>query len=234
MLSERLDSHLLRYLASRASQPDGVFPSTEELSKELGMSIGKLREQLEVARTLGFVEVKQKTGIRLAEYNFLPAVRSSLLYALASHQAKFESFSVLRNHLEAAFWHEAVEHLTPGDHQHLRDLVQKARAKLNGRPIQIPHAEHRDLHLTIFSRLDNPFVTGLLEAYWDAYEAVGLSMYSDYAYLQEVWDYHDRIVEAIAAGDWTLGHDLLVQHTNLLSHRQPASTPAPQGMASIG
>ncbi len=236
MLSDRLDSHLLRYLAARASQPAGNFPSTEELSKELGMSIGKLREQLEVARALSFVEVKPKTGIRLAEYNFLPAVRSSLLYALASQQAQFESFSVLRNHLEAAFWHEAVERLTPDDHQHLRELVRQARAKLNGRPVQIPHSEHRDLHLTIFIRLGNPFVTGLLEAYWEAYEAVGLSMYSDYAYLQEVWDYHDRIVEAIVAGDWKQGHDLLIQHTNLLSHRQPAtaSTAVPHGMASIG
>jgi DNA-binding FadR family transcriptional regulator len=186
-----------------------------------------------VARSLGLVEVRPRTGIRLTGDSFLPAVRFSLMYALASHQADFESFGILRSHLEAAFWHEAVAKLTPDDHQHLRVLIQQARAKLVGRPIQIPHAEHRDLHLTIFSRLDNPFVTGLLEAYWDAYEAVGLSLYSDYAYLQEVWDYHTRIVDAIVAGKCDEGHDLLVQHTNLLRHRQPGAN-LPEGMASIG
>ena len=70
-----------------------------------------------------------------------------------------------------------------------------------------PHAEHRALHLTIFRRLNNPFVRGLLEAYWEAYEAVGLSLYSDFHYLREVWTYHDQIVAAITAGDVIQGLD---------------------------
>ena len=45
------------------------------------------------------------------------------------------------------------------------------------------------------------FVKGLLEAYWEAYEAVGLSLFSDYYYLREVWTYHQGIVDAILAGD---------------------------------
>lgn len=236
MFADRLDYDLLRYFAERQNLRENKLPSTEELGQELGVSIGKLREQLEVARALGLVEVRPKTGIRLMNYSFAPAVRASLMYALASHNAEFEQFGALRNHLEAAFWHEAVARLTPDDHAHLRALVERARAKLNGRPIQIPHAEHRDLHLTIFKRLENPFVLGLLEAYWDAYEAVGLSRYSDYGYLQEVWDYHARIVEAIVAGDAELGHRLLIEHTDLLTHRQPPAEGllAPERMASIG
>ncbi|MBP7692721.1 MAG: FadR family transcriptional regulator [Anaerolineales bacterium] len=233
MLTDKLDSDLLRFIVARGFQPGDRLPSTEELSTELGVSMGKLREQLEVARSLGLVEVKPRTGIRLTAYDFGPAVRFSLFYALASGTAEFEAFSTVRNHLEAAFWHEAVARLTPADHLQLRALIEHARAKLTGRPVQIPHAEHRALHLTIFSRLANPFVTGLLAAYWDAYEAVGLSMYSDYAYLQEVWDYHARIVEAICAGAVDLGHELLIQHTNLLRHRASAAV-IPDGMASIG
>lgn len=233
MLQEKLDSDLLRFIVERGFKAGDRLPSIEELSSELGVSIGKLREQLEVARSLGLVEVKPRTGIRLAEYDFAPAVQFSLFFALASGRADFEAFGTVRNHLEAAFWHEAAGRLTAADHAQLRDLIAKARAKLNGRPVQIPHAEHRALHLTIFGRLENPFVTGLLAAYWDAYEAVGLSMYSDYAYLQEVWDYHARMVEALAAGDLDRGHTLLVQHTQLLRHRQTGAA-APEGMASIG
>ncbi|MGQ0603965.1 MAG: FadR/GntR family transcriptional regulator [Anaerolineales bacterium] len=238
MLADKLDSDLLRYIVEHNHQPGDRLKSSEELSAEMGVSIGKLREQLEGARVLGLVDVKPHRGIRLNEYSFLPAVRASLMYALASGQAHFEAFGALRTHLEAAYWHEAVSRLTPDDHAYLRDLIQRAHAKLNGRPIQIPHGEHRDLHLAIFGRLDNPFVIGLLEAYWDAYEAVGLSRYSDYSYLQEVWNYHARIVQAIEAGDSELGYQLLKQHTDLLSQRQsPDGTPvdAPEGgMASIG
>ncbi len=230
-------SDLLRYIASHDFQPGDRIPSLEELSLELKLSIGKLREQLEVARMLGLVDVKPRAGIRLEEYTFLPAVRLSLLYALANDRTYFQSFSALRTHLEAAFWHEAVALLTPADHAHLQNLVRHAWAKLDGQPIQIPHTEHRDLHLTIFGRLANPFVKGLLEAYWEAYEAVGLSVYSDYQYLREVWTYHARIVEALVAHNYDEGYRLLVEHTTLLRARETAraeSAPAGEPVVPLG
>ncbi|HEX9117159.1 MAG TPA: FCD domain-containing protein, partial [Anaerolineae bacterium] len=82
--------------------------------------------------------------------------------------------------------------------------------------VQIPHPEHRELHLTIFRRLANPFVRGLLEVYWDGYEAVELNTYADYSYLTEVWDYHQRFVEAICAGDIAAGKQLLIEHMQLI------------------
>lgn len=210
-------SELLHYIFDNAhSLPDGKLPSLDILSLRLKISTGKLREQLEVARALGIVDVRPRTGIRLTEYAFAPAVRFSLLYALSLDHGLFDSFSELRNHVEFAFFHEAVGKLTPMDHAHLKALVQQAWDKLEGSTVRIPHAEHRDLHLTLFSRLNNPFVRGLLEAYWDAYEAEGLSVFSDYEYLHEVWQYHDGIVNAIVLGNHEEAYRLLVQHTKLI------------------
>ncbi len=62
-------------------------------------------------------------------------------------------------------------------------------------------------------------MVGLLEAYWDAYEAVELNTYADISYLQQVWDYHERMVEAIVAGDAAYGKQLLIEHMQLLSQR---------------
>ncbi len=225
MLNGRQDANFLNFIAERGFKPGDRIPSLDEISSELKISVGKLREQLEVARALGLVEVKPRAGIRLADYSFLPAVRASLLFAVGSDPENFEAFSSLRTQLENAFWHESVSRLTPDDQQHLQHLVQQAWAKLNGEPIQIPHAEHRDLHLTIFNRLPNPFVRGLLEAYWEAYEAVGLSRYSDYKYLQAVWTHHERIVQAVARGDVDEGHRLLIEHTSLLRHREAHAAP---------
>lgn len=204
--------------ASQAGAPEHL-PSLNELSKELGISIASLREQLEVARSLGMVEVKPRTGIRRLPYTFTPAVRQSLSYALALDRAHFESFTQLRNHVETSFWGEAVCKLTLEDHLVLRALVGRAWDKLNGAPVQIPQVEHRQLHLLIFSRLDNPFVTGILEAYWEAYEAVGLNVYADYDYLQQVWRYHQEMVDAICAGDTNRGYRALVEHKDLLYQR---------------
>jgi len=183
------------------------------------MSMGKLREQFEVARMLGLVEASPRRGIMRTEYSFLPAVRLSLLAALAVNPAHFDAFGGLRAHLETAYWEEAVALLTDADLAALRSLVASAWQKLSEPRIQIPYQEHRELHLTIYRQLDNPFVVGLLEAYWDAYEAVELNTYADYAYLQAVWRYHERIVDSLCAGDVAEGKRLLIEHMQLLNVR---------------
>ena len=67
-----------------------------------------LREQLEVARALGLVDVRPRVGTRRLPFSFTPAVRQSLSYALALDSGHFQEFSGLRNHLEAAYWDEAL------------------------------------------------------------------------------------------------------------------------------
>jgi DNA-binding FadR family transcriptional regulator len=219
------DSELLNYLIEHGNHlPDNKLPSLEELSVKLDLSTGKLREQLEAARTMGFVEVRPKTGIRPLAYSFTPAVRFSLFYALSRDHTRFEQFSELRNHVEFAFFHEAVSKLTEADCDHLKDLVKRAWDKLEGQPTRIPHPEHRDLHLTIFKQLDNPFVLGILESYWDAYEAEGMNVFNEYEYLHEVWKYHEGIVDAIIEGDNDEAYRLLVQHTKLIQKNPRAKT----------
>lgn len=216
MIVSQIDSEFLRYLLTNGCEPGTRLPSLGEISAEIGISVGKLREQFEIARTLELVEASPRKGIRCRPYHFLPAVRLSLMVALSLDRGAFRSFATLRTHLEAAFWEEAVGLLTPEDIAHLRELVVQAQAKLNLERIQIPYPEHREFHLTIFRRLENPFVQGLLEAYWDAYAAVEFNTYADYSYLQEVWSYHERIVVAITAGDFASGKELLTQHMQLL------------------
>lgn len=219
MLRERAPlplSEFLQYLASH-EQTEQSLPALTALSQELGVSVASLREQLEVARALGLVEVKPRTGIRRLPYTFLPAVRQSLNYAIALDKDAFIAYADLRRHVETAYWHEAVRKLTPEDHAALNDLVVRAWDKLRGSPVEIPHPEHRELHLTIYRRLDNPFVTGLLIAYWDAYEAVGLNVFTDYSYLTEVWMYHQAMVNSICNGDFDAGYKALDEHSDLIN-----------------
>lgn len=222
MLRERPSveiSEFLRYLASHPEAESGL-PSLNELSRDLGISLAALREQLEVARALGLVEVRPRTGTRRRPFSFTPAVRQSLRYALALDDAHYQKFAELRNHIETAYWNEAVCKLTEADKAELNALILRARGKLAATPPQVPHEEHRKLHLLIYSRLDNPFVTGILEAYWDAYEAVGLNMYAGgMDYLNEVWGFHGQMVDCICNGNYDAGREILIKHVDLLAHR---------------
>ena len=214
-------SEFLCYLACNDSNGQGDrIPPLAELSTELGLSVASLREQLEVAKAMGLVEARPRTGIRKLPYTFRPAVVQSLNYGLVVSPEAFKNYSDLRNHIEAAYWSQAVQSLNENDHAELRNLIARAREKLHGQPVQIPHAEHRALHLSIYKRLNNPFVTGLLEAYWEVYEAFGLNVYSDLEYHVRVWDYHARMVEAICNRNVTVGYEALMEHMDLIFQRE--------------
>jgi len=223
MSSRSPGNEFLNYLVEAQSSDKERLPSLSDLSRELGISVATLREQLEVARVMGLVEVKPRTGMRQLPYSFRPMVEQSLSYAIAVNPEFFQQYADLRKHLESSYWIQAVSLLTPQDHHYLQTLVNRAFEKLERRPPQIPHQEHRELHLCIYRRLNNPFVDGLLEAYWGVYEAAGLDVYNDLSYLQQVWHYHQRMVDAICAGDIHGSYQLLSDHMDLITQR-PRST----------
>jgi DNA-binding FadR family transcriptional regulator len=228
MFRQRLPNEFIRYLAQQNGEGDDPdrLPALGQLSAELDISVSKLREQLEVARQLGFVEVRPRTGIRRLPYDFTPAVRHSLMYAISLDPAYFDAYAELRNQIEAAYWCQAVRLLQTEDFSELQVLIAQAWDKLRGEPIRIPHREHRELHLAIYRRLENPFVFGILEAFWDAYEAFGLNLYADYPYLEQVWGYHQRMVDAICRSDFDAGYQALIEHKDLLHHRPAAFSTA--------
>ncbi|GAB4548465.1 MAG: hypothetical protein OHK0023_11610 [Anaerolineae bacterium] len=218
-MKPKLNLALLDHITENAIQPDTQLQSLNELADVLDINVGKVREQLEVARALGVVDVRPRTGIRTKSYDFLPAVRLSLLYGLALNPQLFYRFAELRNHLEVAFWHEAVVLLTDADLAALQELCDRALAKLNNAPfIQIPHQEHRDFHTRIFSHLDNIFVKSLLAAYWEAYEAVELNTYAELSYWQEAWRYHLKILEHLSSKEYEAALAAFIEHTRLLRH----------------
>ncbi len=220
-----LDSELLNYIILAGFQPGDRLPTLNTLQDEehLGIGISKVREQLEVARVLGLVEVRSKTGMRMKEYSFAPAVRLSLFFALAQDSRSFELFGEVRNHIEMAFWHEACERLQSDDLAHMRTCITQAYEKLNVNHIRIPNEEHRNFHLTVFKRLENPFVMGILEAYWDAYEAVEITRYASYEYLKQVWKFHEQILDAISARDFEGARQFFIDHTKLIRYETKSS-----------
>lgn len=216
ILLNKLNSEFLQYLVDKQVMPGDRLPTLHQIGVDLGISVGKLREQLEVARMLGLVSVRPRVGIQREAFDFAPAVLQSALFGLGTGEATFVHLSQLRQSVETTFWDEAVVSLTAEDKRHLKELVAKAWSKLRGEPIHVPNGEHRQLHLAIFSRLDNPFVQGLLEAYWEAYEACELTRFASYQYWLDVWAYHERIVDALCQNEYEQGYQLLVEHFSLL------------------
>lgn len=212
----KLKPDFLRYLAEHPATNGQTLPTLADIGAEMGVSVGKLREQLELARHLGFISIRPRVGMKREPFDFMPAVLPSLLYSMATGEASFLQFSQLRQTLEASLWSQAVTQLTAADKEHLRAIIARAWNKLKGDPVHVPNQEHRELHLAIFAHLDNPFVQGILNAYWEAYEASELTRLADYAYWLRVWELHEQIVDALCRNDFEEGLRILIAHFKLL------------------
>ncbi len=212
----KLNSQFLNYLIEAQIAPGERVPTLQEIGDTLGISVGKLREQLEVARSLGLVSVRPRVGIQREPLDFSKAVLPSVLFSLGTNEASFIQFSQLRRAVETGFWMDAVVLLTDEDKEQICTVVQQAWEKLRGDPIHVPNGEHRLFHLLIFKRLDNPFVQGLLASYWDAYEASELTRFASYQYWLDVWNYHEKIADALCLNKFEQGRQLLVEHFDLL------------------
>lgn len=209
-------SEFLRYIAEKSSMGEERIPALTALSKELKVSVASLREQLEVARVLGFVEVKPRTGIRWLPYNFTPSVLLSVTYAISISQDYFEQFRDLRNHLEGAYFLESVVKLSRNDIENLKNIVIKAEEKIVFVPPKLPHEEHREFHARIFSKVKNQFVQSIFTVYWDIYEYQGFAIINDVDYLKRVWHYHRLVLEGIQSGNIHQALEAFLEHKDLM------------------
>lgn len=212
-------SKLLEYIIRRKKEGRDDLPPIQELSENLGMSVPTLREQIEALKMLGLLDARPRHGVHIKPVDFSAGLKQNAIIAASMDMKYFFQLSDFRDRLEQAWFINAAEQLSREDIEKLEQYVINAKEKLQGNPIQIPYPEHKELHLSIYKRLDNLFVIGILNTYWALYEAVGMNLYTDLQYQNEVWQYHEKIVDAIKAKDYNQGQLLLSEHMKLIYKR---------------
>jgi DNA-binding FadR family transcriptional regulator len=208
-------SPVLKFIAD-ATRQDEPIPSISELSSQLRISTASVREQLEVPKELGFVEVRTRTGIQKHEFCLTRPLTLSMTYGLRVDPELFQEYASLRRQLEIAYWYEACALLEKSHIAQLRKLEERANWKINQNPVMIPSPEHRNFHLAIYRPLNNRVLNSVLETYWDLYEASRIQYYRNHEYLESVWSYHRQMLDAIASKAYEKGYEALVTHFDLI------------------
>lgn len=220
-MTESLFSEPVIQYILRLSGADGnaKLPPMDELADQLGVSRGKVREDLLVAQAFGLVEMRPGDGTYVRRPEFYDILRPIVLYSVKQDKHNLDYLQSMRAELEIAFWEPAVSALTESEVAELFALCDAAETKLHAPQIEVPQTEHRRLHVLLFSHLENPFVRAVLRVYWDAYEVAGLHRYFALDYHLRVWSLHRAIVQSIVDRDYERGRRLLREHFHLLHDR---------------
>ena len=199
---------LLNYLAE-ASKNKQDIPSIAELSQILGVSVASVREQLEVARQLGFVEVKPRKGIQRKPFSLVPLIRLGMNYGIHSEAQLLSEYIELRKHLELSYWDDAFEVLKDDQMDYMQFLVDIAFRKLQRKPAIIPTEEQSEFHLTLFRPLGNKVLISILEAAWAMEEDNGGKIIADLDEMLFSWRTRQFIVDALREKDRSKGKNAL-------------------------
>ena len=199
---------LLSYLAE-ATKNEQTIPSIAELSSILGVSIASVREQLEVARQLGFVEVRPRTGIQVKPFSLSPLINLGLSYGQHVEPQILADYSNLRKHLELGYWDEAVKVLNEDHFEYMQFLVDVAFRKLMRKPAIIPEEEQSEFHLTLFRPLGNNVLNNLLQVYWEMTVSNGGKYFTDLDDMLSTWSKRQALVEALREGNFAKGRSAL-------------------------
>ena len=78
-------------LTTRIKEPVKL-PPMDDLIRDLGISRGKLREELLAAQAYGVVEMRPGDGTYVCPFEFYTAAQTLLLYSIACDWKNFEHF----------------------------------------------------------------------------------------------------------------------------------------------
>jgi DNA-binding GntR family transcriptional regulator len=205
------------YAALRARILAGDIPHharlhQEQLSEELGVSRTPLREALGRLAADGLVELLPQRGARVADIT----------------PADMESSYGARLVIEPGAAALAAKRRPPEDIAEMRRAIADHRRQPAN--VQAVFAANRDFHLAVVRASGNPFLLRFCEQLW--VRRLGLRVYEEQREPPESIaadaDWHERIADAIEAGDSRKAERLMRRHIGeamelLLRHLAPGA-----------
>lgn len=204
-----IQERLKEFFLQSGLQPNEQLPSEHELSKKLGASRSAIREALRSLEAIGMIEVRRGKGRYLRQFSFEP-MTDTLAYALVFEATSIHDLLEVRKALELSFLPQAAAALTAEDLADLKVVLRNMRSKAETNQPFIE--EDMRFHQLLFSRVNNNLLTKLLEVFWRLFKEVHNKNVLPAGETATTVTYHERIVDAIEAGEVSLAEVLLCEH----------------------
>ncbi len=153
------------YIIQHGLQPGDLLPTEQALMEMLGVSRNVLREAIKSMELMGMVTAQAGRGTVLNDFNMEFVFQNVIFAAAADVDRSILEMLEIRKRLELGFVRQAFETLTDEDIVALGGVM--ARIKEQWQQHRLFHAEDREFHMMIFSRVGNGTLNSVLQAIWD-------------------------------------------------------------------
>lgn len=156
---------LRAYILEHHLQPGDVLPSEQELCKQYGVSRNLLREALKGLSAMGVIKGCPGKGNVIQPFSIADLMSNVLFFSSWDNANTLAQLLDVRKKLELAYMREAYQTLEPGDIRRLRVLFESM--KDHWKKNIYFHADDREFHMALFSRIDNAVLRAVFSCTWD-------------------------------------------------------------------
>ena len=236
-VSGHVARHLLSMVERERLMPGDALPSEIQLTKDLGVSRGSVREAYRTLAALGIL------GIENGKRPRLQAVRAEGLaqvfdYALVIAQVSQRHVIDTRRGIEVHGAQQAARFVTPPQKVRLRSYLDDMRESLEHGDTRRRIVADIGIHNTLAEASDNPLnvlLLGSLRTPVEQSMAVDLGTRRSAAELSRIVDAHVLIVERVCDGDVIGAGAAMTAHFDLSLASMPRATATgsvPEGETS--
>lgn len=222
MLGRAVQERIKRYILEHDLRGGDALPPETHIARDLGVSRPLVREAVKGLESLGIVESRPGKGLYVRAFSLDP-ILDNLAYSLLFERDSIVELLQVREQLEIGLLPTAIAALSPGQLDLLRGLVERMREK--GEQGIALVEEDRFFHRTLSEAVGNHLLIKLLDVFW-----VVFSRSRDRAIRVDpapgrTWRGHQRILDALVAGDVTAAQGAMVAHFADLHQRVRMATP---------
>ena len=156
---------LRSYIIDNNLQPGDVLPSEQTLCEMYGVSRNVLREALKGLTVMGVIKGCPGKGNIIQPFSVNELIDNVLFCAAQDNTEIIAQLLDVRKKLELAYMKEAYRTLTIPDIKNIRAILERIKKEWENNIYY--HADDREFHMALFSRIDNAALHAIFSSIWD-------------------------------------------------------------------
>ena len=161
----KIYKELRNYILSHNLQPGDVLPPEQTLCEEYGVSRNIIREALKGLTLMGVISGKPGIGNVIQPFTTEDIFINALFCSSRGNDRIIFELLDLRKKLELAYMNEAFDSLKSDDIVAIRSILERIKEKWS-QNIYF-HADDKELHLALFSKIHNEALHDVMECIWN-------------------------------------------------------------------